>query len=199
MRQRCLWLVALTVWITLPSCTSLQKLEDPSVTCVDTFGFGLQDGTAYDQASLKTDNVKKLILPQNAEVRHSSDSGKIELFMAKRFGVAGRKFESVRIRELRNHMGCAVNAEGETLLLATYGEWRDMHGGADIKIVVIVPQGIEVEQRNGLSGEDSAAKGAEKNELDIKYALKKSRSSTDYYRGWRVVKDEPDPKQNAQK
>ncbi|HZU34493.1 MAG TPA: hypothetical protein VFA18_01220 [Gemmataceae bacterium] len=44
------------------------------------------------------------------------------------------------------------------MVLATFGEWHSqIEGGTNIRLVVLVPQGIKVEQRHGLSGRDSAA------------------------------------------
>jgi hypothetical protein len=55
-------------------------------------------------------------------------------------------------------MGCAYRAEGNTLVLATFGEWLTrIEGGAIARFSVSVPAGLEVETGPGLVGPDSAA------------------------------------------
>jgi hypothetical protein len=63
------------------------------------------------------------------------------------------------IRDARKNMGCATKREGEDLVVATYGEW-DSHieGGAFMLVLAVVPEGVEVESRKGLSGTGSAAR-----------------------------------------
>jgi hypothetical protein len=97
-------------------------------------------------------------------------------------------------------MGCAVRAEGDELLLATFGEW-DSHieGGAQMKLVANVPEGMDVEQRKGLSGEDSAGR-----EWHGQYLTKSKDAKGGYWygpaspaEGWTAVPDVPDPDRTA--
>ena len=70
---------------------------------------------------------------------------------------AGHPPEPMSIHGARKNMGCAIRAEGDDLVVATYGEWdSQIEGGASIKLVAVVPDGVKVEKRKGLSGPDSA-------------------------------------------
>jgi hypothetical protein len=61
------------------------------------------------------------------------------------------------IRGALKNIGCAVRVEDDTLVVATYGEWDSrIEGGAYMKVVAVIPDGLVVEQRKGLSGPDSA-------------------------------------------
>jgi len=77
-----------------------------------------------------------------------------------------------------------MKAEGNALLIATFREW-DSHieCGADIRLVAVVPNGLKVEQRAGLSGEKSVAWDREAGVMA---------------RGWQAVPDEPDTERKAE-
>ncbi len=75
----------------------------------------------------------------------------------------------------------------ETLLIATYGEWNCMEGGARIKLVVIVPSGLAVEQRKGLAGRDSTLKDWQAGYL----------GKVKNPQGWHSVRTIPDPARTA--
>jgi hypothetical protein len=52
-------------------------------------------------------------------------------------------------------MGCALQIEKDAVVVATFGEWHTIEGGADMKLLFVVPKGIEIEQRTKLSGVNS--------------------------------------------
>jgi hypothetical protein len=119
----------------------------------------VENGTAFDKAAVDLGTAKRVVLPDTAAVRRAGQPGTVQLFMTKRLGFGGHPPERMSIRDARKNMGCAVKTEGDALVIATYGEW-DSHieGGADMKLIAVVPEGVEVEQRKGLSGEDSAGR-----------------------------------------
>ena len=101
----------------------------------------------------------------------------------------------------RKNMGCAIQKDGNALLIATYGEW-DSHkeGSAHMKLIALVPEKIEVEQRKGLSGPESAAQGQSQ-------SIVKGKDGKDEYwygpttprTGWSAIPSVPDLERNAGK
>jgi hypothetical protein len=68
--------------------------------------------------------------------------------MAKTLSFGGHPPEPMSIHGARKTMGCAVRVEGDSLVVATYGEWASRkEGGAHMKLVAVIPDGVEVEQR----------------------------------------------------
>jgi hypothetical protein len=59
------------------------------------------------------------------------------------------------IQTARKKMGGAVRADETALLLATFGEWSSKVGGALMHLLLMIPEGIEVEKRANLSGPES--------------------------------------------
>jgi hypothetical protein len=144
----------------------------------------VENGTAYDRAAVEPGRAKKVVLPDTATVQRTSEPGLIRLFMSKRLGFSGHPKEPISIRAVRKDMGCAIKVEGDALMVATFGEW-DSHieGGYNMKLVVVVPNGLAVEQRKGLSGEKSA--GLERRTPENPAGV------------WSAVLDEPDPNHAA--
>jgi hypothetical protein len=194
-----MFLAAAMVGLCLAGCSSQ---DDPGVDVNDQRAPSekVENGTAFDKAALNPGTAKKIVLPDSATVRRTAESGPISLFMAKRLHFGGHPPEPMSIRGARKNMGCAVKAEGETLIIATFGEW-DSHkeGGADMKLVVVVPERLEVEKRGGLSGENSAAR-----EWSGTYLTKPAEAKGGYWYGpaspaggWSAVPDEPDHDRTA--
>jgi hypothetical protein len=172
---------------------------DDSIELSDSFG-KVENGSAYDRAAVDLGDAKKLILPHDAAVRRVREPGEVVYFMKKTLSFHGHPPEPMSVRDARKHMGCAVKREGDDLLLATFGEW-DSHieGGAHVKLVVYVPDGIDVEQRKGLSGGNSAAR-----KWDGQYLTKPKDAKGGYWYGpaspsdgWAAVPDVPDPGRTA--
>jgi hypothetical protein len=124
---------------------------DRSIELSDIFG-SVENGSAYDRATVDLGNVKKVVLPDDVVLRRVGDPGQLTVFMKKRMSFHGWPPESMSIRDERKNMGCAVKRDGADLLVATFGEW-DSHieGGTKITVLACVPEGVEVEQRKGLS------------------------------------------------
>jgi hypothetical protein len=123
-------------------------------------GVTVENGEAYDRAAIEIEHYKKVILPDSAEVRHEGKENKIQVFLKKHMHFGGHPPKSMSIRTERKDMGCAVKEEDDvTLVFATFGEWNShKEGGSQIAILILVPEGIDVEQRSGLSGESSAGR-----------------------------------------
>jgi hypothetical protein len=172
---------------------------DSSIELSNRFG-DVENGSAYDKAVLDVGSIKKILLPHDALVRRTPQAVPIQVFMKKSMSFHGHPPESMSIRHARKNMGCAVKRDGQGLVLATFGEW-DSHieGGTRMKLVVAVPEGIEVEQKEGLSGEDSAGQ-----EWHGTYITKPRDAKGGYWygpaspaEGWEALPDVPDPDRTA--
>jgi hypothetical protein len=155
----------------------------------------IENGDAFDQAALDIENYKKVVVPDTAVVRREGNANKLQVFMRKRMRFGGHPPESMSIRTARKNMGCAVKDEGGSLVLATFGEW-DSHieGGTNMALVVLVPEGVEVENRSDLSGEKSADREWHGDYLTKPKEVKEGwwygpASPAD---GWKAVPDVPD-------
>jgi hypothetical protein len=171
---------------------------DRSIELSNRFG-NVQNGSAYDRAAIDLAGTTKLILPHNTIVRRTGNAGKVELFMKKTLAYSGYPTEPMSIREARKNMGCAVKLEGDALVVATFGEWDSIEGGAHIRLVALVPEGVELEQRKGLSGPDSAGR-----EWQGQYLTKPKDAQRGYWYGpaspadgWTAVPAVPDPDHRA--
>jgi hypothetical protein len=173
---------------------------DSSVVLSERFGW-VENGSAYDQAAVDLGTAKKVVLPHDAVVRRTGEAGKVQLFMRKTLGFVGHPPESMSIRDARRNMGCVVQIEGDALVIATFGEWDSrIEGGAELQLVAVIPEGVELEQRKGLSGPDSAGR-----EWHGQYLTKPTDAKAGYCFGpasptdeWTAVPDVPDPARTAE-
>jgi hypothetical protein len=178
--------------------------DDPSIMMAEPFrtvhGRIVENGSAFDKAAVDIGTATRLVLPHDAVVRRQGEAGKVQFFMMKTLAFGGHPPEPMSIRDARKDMGCAVKTDGDALVITTFGEW-DSHkeGGARMKLVVLVPEEVEIEQRNGLSGEGSAGR-----EWHGQYLTKPKDAKGGYWygpaspaEGWRAVPDVPDPDRTA--
>ncbi|MDY3553652.1 hypothetical protein R5W24_002756 [Gemmata sp. JC717] len=142
----------------VPACGSL--ISDPSVVVDETFwSERVENGTAYDRGAIDLRAAKRLVLPDNVTVQSPGTAGTVQLFMAKKLNFGGHPPEPMSIRSARKNMGCAVRAEGDALVVATYGEWDSrIEGGASMAVVAVVPAELAVDLRPGLSGPSSSGR-----------------------------------------
>jgi hypothetical protein len=116
----------------------------------------VENGSVYEKAIVELDRYHSVAVPEDAIIRREGEVGKLKLYMKKTLAFHGHPGEPMSIRLGRKNMGCAVKEEGDTLVVATYGEWKSKEGGARMRLICIVPAGFAVEQRSKLSGEESA-------------------------------------------
>ena len=194
------WLFALVL---LPSCNSKSNSTDPSVILLNEHSVDerVDNGIAYDAGVLDLEKAKKVVLPDTAVVRWSGEHGKILLFLEKRMGFGGHPPEPMSIQGARKNMGCAFRKEGDALIIATFGEFSTMEGGTDMKVVAILPDGVAMDQRKGLSGPKSAAQ-----EWHGLYLSKPKDAKDGYWYGpaspsenWAAIPTVPDLKRTASK
>jgi hypothetical protein len=160
----------------------------------------VENGSAYDQAAIDVTPYKAIYLPEDADVQIGAEEGKLQLFMRKTLSFGGHPPESMYLRDTRKHMGCALKAEDDALLVATFGEW-DSHieGGTFMGLLFLVPEGIEVRRKANLSGPNSAGR-----EWNGSYLTKPKEVKTGYWygpaspaTGWSAIPDVPDIKRRA--
>ncbi len=184
-----------------PSDTTVQSPDsDPSIVFSEwTVSPKVENGTAYDKASIYLGPAKKLIVPANATVRQDGEAGVVELLLGKTLSFGGHPPEPVSVRTVRAKMGCAVRLEGHALLVATYGVSNEVRteGGAWMKVVVVVPEGFPVEQRKGLSGSKSPA--PHDGGMPLSHQKDGNWFGPAAADGWARVPTVPDPKHRAGK
>jgi hypothetical protein len=193
-----LLVIAGALWIAMSSRNGESPNIDQSIELFDPFRASeiVENGSAYDRAVVDLGSAKRIVLPNDAVVRRTGKSEKVQLFVKKTLAYAGHPGEPMSIREARNNMGCAVKVEGDTLVVATVGEWDSfIEGGGHIRLVAVVPEGVELELRKGLSGPTSDGQ-----EWDRKRppGLRGMRGVASYKpvsleKGWTAVPDVPDP------
>lgn len=120
-------------------------------------------GYAFDWAKGDLHEVKRVVAPADAEVRPDAQGDTFVVYMQKTLDYSGEVAGPMSIRTLRQRMGVAARMENDALLLATYGEWNGTpgSGGASIRLVILVPPGVQVDRRAELSGKGSPANGEE--------------------------------------
>jgi hypothetical protein len=162
-------------------------------------GHTTENGSAFDQAAVDLEKYKKVVIPDQATLRHQGEGGKLQIFTEKSLKFFGHPPEPMSIRTARKNMGTAVMHEGDALVVATFGEWSSKEGGAAMRLVIVVPRGVEVELRPGLSGPNSAGQ-----QWNWDYLTKPKEVKEGYWYGpaspadgWTAIPDVPDPERRA--
>jgi hypothetical protein len=191
-------LATASAWLLLSACGCC---FDSSIELREPFHLHTgENGSAFDKAAIDVGDCRKITIPDNAEVRHQGENNKLQLYMEKSLDFLGHPPEPMSIQTARKNMGTAVKRDGDALVVATFGEW-DSHieGGAAMRLVIVVPNGMKVEQKPGLSGPDSAGQ-----EWHGKYLTKPKEVKEGYWygpaspaNGWTAIPDVPDPERRA--
>jgi hypothetical protein len=173
--------------------------EDRSLIFSEKFG-DVENGSAFDKAVVEIGPHKKIILPDTATVQQDGAGGKLQVFMKKTLSFHGHPPESMSIRQARRNMGCALQIEKDAVVVATFGEWHTIEGGADMKLLFVVPKGIEIEQRTKLSGVNSIG-----HDWKGKYLTKPVEVKEGYWygpatpgEGWEAIAAVPDHERRVQ-
>jgi hypothetical protein len=115
------------------------------------------NGILCETAKLDVSDHRTVVVPETAVVEKGKESQCLEIRLKKELGFGGYPPYPIHVRKVRDYFGVARKKEGDALVLATYGEWSSIEGGAFIQIVIAVPETITVVKRAGLSGYKSAA------------------------------------------
>jgi hypothetical protein len=116
------------------------------------------NGFSYEKATLQLPPNKSLVIPQEALVERKKQGDKVEIYLEKSLDFFGHPPSPMHIRDAREYMGIASREEKDAIFIATFGEW-DSHveGAASIRILLCVPEKVELKKAERLSGEESKA------------------------------------------
>lgn len=159
-------------------------------------GVYVENGSAYDKAVLELGKATKLVVPRDARVLQEGKGSQVHIFMKKTLGFFGHPPETMTLRQVRQYMGCGVKAEGDIVTLTTFGEWDSrIEGGARMRLLLVVPEGIAIEEGKNLSGPESIGQDSNKRWLTKPKEVKEG-----YWygpaipgEGWRGIPAVPDP------
>jgi hypothetical protein len=160
----------------------------------DKFG-NVQNGSAYDTAAVDISPYTKLVLPADAAIKRDGEPGTLKIYMEKTLGFFGHPPKSMSIKDARKTMGCACRMDGESLIVATYGEW-DSHieGGRSMRLLFVVPESVDVETDETLAGEESKGR-----KWDGQFLTKPKDAENGHWHGpvipssdWHAIPDVPD-------
>jgi len=166
---------------------------------------GVQNGRAYDKASLDVTEIKAIVVPEDALVDPGASEGAVLIYMEKNLGEHGYGYKLdensrpiMTPQHARRNMGCAFKTEGSALIIATYGEWAHKEGSAVLNLLIRVPSSLTLVKKADLSGENSVAQGEEEDWREKNRILK-----INWYgpacpnKKWTAVPSEPDPQMTA--
>lgn len=150
-------LLLLLVAVAPMGCDSAD--EEASIEITKTVG-KVESGYAFDWAKSDVRAVKRVIVPDTANVQRDASGTDIIVYMQKTLDYTGDVAQPMSIRTLRHRMGLAGRFQNDVLMLATYGEWdAGGDGSARVKVVILVPPELEVTRQSDLSGRSSPANG----------------------------------------
>lgn len=173
-----------------------RSLVDRSIAYSDSCDPAVVNGTAHDIAQVELGTQRVIAIPMNATVRECQP-GACTIYVKKHLGVLAHPPERISIVGQRKHMGCATACVGDTLLVATFGEYElPGHGGATIDLEMEIPKGVRIERRTDLAGPKSLANIYFRKRPDDSGAeLLAPGNDTNEPCAWRKLRDTPDPAQ----
>ena len=195
MPLRCVFQIAAVAVTLLTSCNTPPK-ADQTFIVEPSIDANVQNGTAFDHATVDIGSARRIVLPNNTTVRRGGQKGKLVLYMAKTLAFAGHPPVKIGLDNARKYMGCAYAREDDAIVIATFGEWDSVTGGAVLRLIAVVPDGVEVELRKGLWGPYSEA-------LQRNDPHRKPVEVKDWYGppspapGWMPIPSTPDPDHTA--
>ena len=158
------------------------------------------NGQAYEKATFDISKYDFIIVPENTIVKEDKSlKSTIHIYLEKELMFAGHPPYPMHIENARYYMGCSYIEQENRIKMATFGEWQSKEGGAGIRMVIVKPEGIELEKESGLSGTDSLAHRVNRS---IYMELLESQEFENCYwygpiapdaeRGWRTIHTEID-------
>jgi hypothetical protein len=180
---------------------SEQVGEDHSVLLVSSsrpHGIIVEHGSTFDQAVLDLGPYKRIVLPDTAIIDRVKAGQPLRVYMKKSLDFDGFPPRPMTLRMARRNLGCAVKEEKDSLVLATFGEFDTKEGGAEIRTLILVPEGVEVVTQSGLSGAESsghdrASPRGERSADGHWYGPVSPRA------GWKELPAKPDPERRAER
>jgi hypothetical protein len=163
------------------------------------------NGKIYDKGVLDISKYQSIIVPDNASISRRKIDGIIEIYLEKELAFFGHPPYPIHIRDAREYMGCAYKDQGTFATIATYGEWWSKEGGANIRMLIVAPKGLNIIKYPGLSGESSKA-SPPKDMKWMKLQLENPQFKKCYWyvpitpcKGWTPIDLQPDDKCTAKK
>lgn len=114
------------------------------------------NGCAYESGRLELPEKSELVLP-NMAVVEEYDGRSVRFFVTKTMHCVGHPPSEMRLNDARAYFGIAHQVEENVHRIATYGEWANRGGAAQIQMLVLVPRGQSFRQSADLEGEKSEA------------------------------------------
>lgn len=114
------------------------------------------NGTVFESGALELQKASTLVLPENAVVEEH-DGPTVRFFLTKSLSCAGHPPVRMHYDQSRTHFGIAQRLEDKAVVVSTFGEWTNRGGSAMVRMLVLVPRGLEYELKEGLHGPTSAA------------------------------------------
>ena len=180
----------------LPSKGAVDGSDGAGVARVPVFG-----GQIYQRGKVAVGTHTALRIPITALVAEGAKDGTIEVFVSKALHFKGHPPEAMRAAGVRRNLGVATSSDGTTLVIATFGEFGTIEGGASMQLFVRVPKGLPVHARHRLSGEasepvqwpndEAGYKASQAGRLGYWYA------AVNPVKGWKSVPLVDDPQQVA--
>jgi hypothetical protein len=169
-----------------------ENLGPAILTIKFTVDSNVTNGAAYDIAALTGfDSVKVLEIPDSGSDVTTWLQEDISIQIKKVVSFGGHPGYPITPVQARKNMGVALKRKGDTLIVATFGEWSCMEGGASLQMKIRAPETVTIVKSSSLNGEYSAAIPAE--HPVINYT-----DSTFWYtitvpgNGWEKIDDIPD-------
>jgi len=201
--------VLLSMGLALSSCSSdpisrgVVSTADPSIVLSrgSSADDKVENGFVFDKATVNLDGIAKVIIPSDAKVIQQDNIKEMQIFTIKAMSFYGHPPEEIRLHHVRKYLGCATQRNSSILKLATFGEWDSKEGRVSIRILLILPAGMEIIKATDHSGSNSNCNSdkdyfiASKHEKEEGWWYGVTKPSSD----WSIVKDYPDPERRANK
>lgn len=161
----------------------------------------VENGFVFDRATVNLDGITQVIIPEDAKVIQQDNVKEMQIFTIKEMCYFGHPPEEIRLHHVRKYLGCATQRNSGILKLATFGEWDSIEGRVSIRILLILPAGMEIIKATDHSGSKSICNSDKDQFITSKHGKEEgwwygvTKPSSD----WSVVKDYPDPGRRANK
>jgi hypothetical protein len=115
------------------------------------------NGTVARGAHLDLQGLNAVTVPSNAIIEREETGGALKFVIAKNLDFFGFPPEPIDIESAQANLGIAYRLDNRSLMIATFGEWSSVEGGASITLTITAPAAVEITKATGLSGQESAA------------------------------------------
>lgn len=115
------------------------------------------EGTVYGSGRVALGAATRVVVPDTAIVREGAAGKTVFVFVARSLRFKGHPPREMPLGGVRQNMGLAQRVEANELRLSTFGEFSSKEGGATVQLAVLVPPGVPVVRRSGLTGAESEA------------------------------------------